>query len=109
MHRSLIQTRRAQVYVHNEWGTVCDDLFSAAEATVACNELGFEFGWHLDPSDVEMENVCVVSLIVCVAILCHHVVSFRLAHVKSFAVQRVIWIHFEKMQELVRAHYSYGS
>lgn len=49
----------AQVYVHNQWGTVCDDLFSSVDAMVACNELGFEFGWDLDPSDVEMENVCV--------------------------------------------------
>ncbi len=32
---------RIEVCVANQWGTVCDDLFDATNAQVACRQLGF--------------------------------------------------------------------
>ena len=32
---------RLEIYLNSEWGTVCDDNFRYAEATVACRQLGF--------------------------------------------------------------------
>ena len=35
---------RLEVFINNQWGTVCDDSFGIAEATVACHQLGFSEG-----------------------------------------------------------------
>ena len=32
---------RLEICLEGQWGTVCDDLFAAADAGVACSQLGF--------------------------------------------------------------------
>lgn len=32
---------RLEIYLNDEWGTVCDDGFAAAEAETACRQLGY--------------------------------------------------------------------
>ena len=39
---STYTSGRLEVYINGQWGTVCDDLFDQTEATIACQELGFE-------------------------------------------------------------------
>ena len=34
---------RLEIFYQGEWGTVCDNDFESAEATVACRQLGFPY------------------------------------------------------------------
>ena len=41
MLQSSIVEGRLEIFLHSEWGTVCDDNFMYNEATVACRQLGY--------------------------------------------------------------------
>ena len=45
MGQPLVLTAgRLEIRINMTWGTVCDDLFGATEADVACRQLGFPDG-----------------------------------------------------------------
>ena len=33
---------RLEMYLNGQWGTICDDGFGSEDATLACNQLGYE-------------------------------------------------------------------
>ena len=33
---------RLEIYLNGKWGTICDDGFGIEDATLACNQLGYE-------------------------------------------------------------------
>lgn len=35
-----LTTGRLEIFINNEWGTICDDFFGYHEAFVACRQLG---------------------------------------------------------------------
>jgi deleted-in-malignant-brain-tumors protein 1 len=35
-------TGRIEICFNNQWGTICDNLWSTADANVACRQLGFD-------------------------------------------------------------------
>lgn len=35
---------RLEIFINNQWGTVCDNLFDTSDAMVACKQLGFPGG-----------------------------------------------------------------
>ena len=39
---NFINAGRLEIFLDNQWGTVCDDGFDANDATVACRQLGFD-------------------------------------------------------------------
>ena len=42
---------RLEVFYDGQWGTICDDTWTRADATVACNQLGFDGGFNM-PGDM---------------------------------------------------------
>ena len=33
---------RLEIYLNGRWGTICDNAFGPEEATLACNQLGYQ-------------------------------------------------------------------
>ena len=49
-----------EIFLNNQWGTVCDSLFSIPAATVACKQLGYNKVGALNSS----QYVCAILYII---------------------------------------------
>ena len=51
---------RLEVCINNQWGTVCDNSWDSADATVVCKQLGFAFTGS-EYCYESMYNLCMCS------------------------------------------------
>lgn len=59
-----------QVFLDNQWGTVCGDNWNSLATVVACRELGFYYGdeegrWGIDMYSVATDNSIMMDEVVC--------------------------------------------